>query len=128
LGDLQTNYPPQIGIVLTEPGHKAVSRMERHHNRAEWVFAIEKPIIQVVSLPGDTATDRPDPQKTQAFLISPGQGVLINPGIWHAAGVAPGDEHVLYGFVLGKEGEDEQGIDKGMLPFLDEGIVRIVEM
>jgi ureidoglycolate hydrolase len=127
LGELQTNYPQQIGIVLAEPGHKTVSQMEHHRNRAEWVFAIDKPVIQLVSLPGDSLTERPDSQKAQAFLILPGQGVLIYKGIWHAAGIAPGEEHVLYGFVLGKESEAEEGIDKGMLPFFDEGIVRIVE-
>jgi len=127
LGELQTDYPPQIGIVRSESGYRTVSRMERHHNREEWVFAINEPVIQAVSFPSDTTMDRPDPQKTQAFLLLPGQGVLINKGIWHAAGIAPGEDHVLYGFVLGKESAEEKGINIGMIPFLDNEIVKIVE-
>jgi ureidoglycolate lyase len=127
LGELQTDYLQQIGIDRSEPGHRTISLMERHHNREEWVFAIDKPVIQVVSLPGDTTTDRPDPKKTQAFLLLPGQGVLINKGIWHAAGIAPGEDPVLYGFVLGKGSKEDEEIDEGMFPFFDDGVVKIVE-
>lgn len=126
LGRLQTNYQQQIGIVRSESGYRTVSRMERHENRKEWVFAIDKPVIQVVSLPSDKEKDRPNPENAMAFLLLPGQGVLINNGIWHAAGIAPGEDQVLYGFVLGKKSEAE-GEDSGMIPFKNNEIITIAE-
>lgn len=126
LGELQTDYPQQIGIVCSESGYRTVSQMERHQNRKEWIFAIDKPVIQVVSLPSEKEKDRPNPKNAQAFLLLPGQGVLINKGVWHAAGIAPGEDQVLYGFVLGKKSEAE-GEDPGMIPYKNNEIIIIAE-
>lgn len=119
LGELQAAGPPAIGLVRAKPGDMAVLEMERHPHRSEWVFAIDGPVIQSVALSGGENPERPDPQQARAFVIQPGQGVLISAGVWHAAGLAAG-RAVLYGFVLSQPSERDLAIEEGMVPF-DKG-------
>ena len=74
--------------------------MERHLAREEWVFALDSPLVQTVAHSAATDPDRPDPQTLAAFLIRPGQGVIMAPGIWHSVGLPPGRQDICYGFVL----------------------------
>lgn len=61
LGDLQREFLQQIGVVRSEPGYRRVCQMELHQQRDEWIFAIDKPVIQVVSISDDMCMNRPDP-------------------------------------------------------------------
>ncbi len=73
----------EIGLVrstLTEP---LIEFVECHPTRSEWVYAIDKPIIQVVAL-SDSKSGSADPATTKAVLLKPGDGIIIQEGVWHA--------------------------------------------
>jgi ureidoglycolate lyase len=123
LGKLQNDYQLEIGMVVAAPDHLVINKMEKHPNRTEWVFAIDKPYIQVVAL-SDTATQYPDNGTVRAFMINPGEGILINKDVWHAPGIAPFNDSVLYGFVLGRTKETDEAVELGLVEFKDEKFFR----
>ncbi len=60
--------------------------MERHVSREELLIALDKEIIQPVAICQDIEDpeERPDPKTVKAFRIKPGQGIIINKGVWHS--------------------------------------------
>jgi ureidoglycolate lyase len=119
LGELQNDRQLEIGMVAAEPGHLVFNKMEKHPNRSEWVFAIDRPYIQVVALTSVTS-NIPDSETVRAYLIYPGEGMLINKDVWHAPGIAPFGEPVLYGFVLGRIEEIDERVELGLVEFHDD--------
>lgn len=117
LGELQSDYTQIIGMVNTEPSDKIFQKMEKHPNRSEWVFAIDKPYIQVVALSSSKTGNMPDQETVKAFLVRPGQGILISKDVWHAPGITAYDEPSLYGFVLGKPQKVDEDIELGLVSF-----------
>jgi ureidoglycolate lyase len=108
---------PQLGIVRTEPRPLVVTVMERHQDREEWVYALDRPYIQVVALSTPDDPQRPDISTARAFRIEPGQGLIMARGIWHAVGLPAEDQSTLYGFLLGKPGSDPEAANSGWVPF-----------
>jgi ureidoglycolate lyase len=98
--------------------------MERHLQREKWVFALDKPLIQSVALSSEEQPQQPDPQSLRAFLLQPGQGVLIEAGVWHTAGLPTVEENILYGFVLGEEPDDPQE-NSGWIDLPENTLVKI---
>lgn len=118
LGELRGSMPLEIGLVQTGPRPLLVGTMERHLDREEWVYAIDHPIIQLVSLSGSVDSGRPDPDHAQAFILQPGEGIIMARGTWHAPGLPASDCVTLYGFVLssrvpGSGAETEGWVDFG---------------
>ncbi len=116
LGELDENLAWQIGLVHSEARARIITSMERHLQRPEWVFALEQPLIQAVALSHPANPAQPDAASFKAFILYPGQGVLIEKGIWHAVGLPAGDTGIQYGFVLAKETPDTQE-NSGWVPF-----------
>jgi ureidoglycolate lyase len=96
----------QIGLVRTEPRPIVLDALERHLARPEWVLALDKPLIQTVALSGPQEAGAPDASTSKAFLIQPGQGVLLAAGVWHGVGLPAGKETTQYGFVLAAQPPD----------------------
>ncbi len=91
---------PVVGMVLTRPTDGTVSSMERE-DKVEFLIPITGPVIQTVALPGDLSdhTQQPDAQTVRAFIIRPGQCIIMSPGTWHWAAMPLEKEQVLYYFV-----------------------------
>lgn len=89
-----------VGIVQTRPVPGIIEAMEREP-KTEFLLPITGPIIQVVALPGDLADQRlqPDAATCRAFIIRPGQAIIMSPGTWHWAGLPLEDREILYYFV-----------------------------
>lgn len=88
----------QIGLVELEKQELKVDQMERHETREEMLWPIDKPIVQLVGLPrhlmdGDS---RPKVEEVKAFLLQPGQIVIMNKGTWHAPAYALEDSTSYY--------------------------------
>ena len=126
VGELYATEPLYVGIVRAEPKPWLLSSMERHQDRGEWVYAIDKPMIQTVALSSPDYPTQPDPEKTKAVLLQPGQGLMIASGVWHAVGIPSKDEVITYGFVLGAPSSEEKKRDKGWVSFTDNTIVKLV--
>jgi len=118
-GEIKRDRNLYFGIVKAEPRQWMVGAMERHQDRKEWIFALDKPIIQVVALSDPAVPDHPDSTRTIAFRIDPGQGVMVNRGIWHAAGLSFSDGPTHYLFILGKQTKKFAGQDTGWIEFSD---------
>ena len=109
IGEIASQDPLEIGVVETQPLARPVDAMERHTARSECVVAVAAPIIQVVA--AATASDQPAVEEARAFLIEPGQAVVMFPGTWHAAAFPLGERSAKYMFLLARPvpGEDQAG-------------------
>jgi ureidoglycolate lyase len=103
--------------VRTDPRPLQVEALERHDDREEWVYALDQPVVQVVALSAPGQPDRPDAASVAAFLLRPGQGVVVERGIWHSAGLPAGQRSVYYGFVLGPARPDAPPPTNPWIPF-----------
>lgn len=59
------------------------AQMERHHKTEEAIFCAGEPVVLAVA-PASNA-DAPRRQDVEAFVISPGQVVVMKHGVWHDA-------------------------------------------
>nr|WP_281416208.1 ureidoglycolate lyase [Deinococcus aestuarii] len=57
-----------------------LTQIERHVRTPEVFLALDGRSLFVVGAPGEA-----DPVGLRAFVIGPGQGVLLHPGTWHWA-------------------------------------------
>lgn len=88
---------PGVGMVLTRPTDGKIFAMEREP-KVEFVLPITGPIVQAVALPGDLSdhTQQPTASTVRAFIIRPGQAVLMAPGTWHWAALPLAGETLYY--------------------------------
>ena len=96
---LDVSVPIGMGLVKTKERELLVDSMERHVSREELLIALDKEIIQPVAACRDIndPDEKPDPSTVQCFRIKPGQGIVINKGVWHSpAYPAAGDSTYLF--------------------------------
>ena len=79
-----------LGIVETELLVGPLAMMERHAGRTELVLALDQPIVRAV------ARSTPDGQNSdagtvRAFVVQPGEAVVLAPGTWPARRNASGE-------------------------------------
>ncbi|HOK32592.1 MAG TPA: ureidoglycolate lyase [Limnochordia bacterium] len=100
VGSMQLDAPLGLGIVRTSRLPQSIADMERHVSREELLFPVDKPIVQPVGLPKDLASEKAVPQveDVQAFIIQPGQAIIMARGTWHAPAYALEHEEALYYF------------------------------
>jgi ureidoglycolate lyase len=118
---------PLVGIVKTRPAGGIVPMMERHPT-TEFLLPISGPVIQPLGLPGnfDNHREDPDPMTVRAFIIRPGQAVLMAPATWHWAALPLHDEEVLYYYMVEPHPlEPGRGPDL-MVPFPHGDTVRVL--
>jgi ureidoglycolate lyase len=100
VGSMQLDAPLGLGIVRTSRLPQSIADMERHVSREELLFPVDKPIVQPVGLSKDLASEKAVPQveDVQAFIIQPGQAIIMARGTWHAPAYALEHEEALYYF------------------------------
>jgi ureidoglycolate hydrolase len=86
----------EVGVccVFRQP-QAIVTGMERHVNTPEILIPIDAPFIAPLLVEGDGES------QAQAFMVQPGQAVVINAGVWHGA-CLPVAEHQSSYFVIFK--------------------------
>jgi ureidoglycolate lyase len=117
---------PVVGMVLTRPTDGVVTAMERE-DKVEFLIPISGPVIQAVALPGDLSdhTQQPDAATVRAFIIRPGQCIIMAPGTWHWASLPLEEKEVLYYFV-GTPHPPEPGREASpWIPFYKGECVRV---
>ena len=72
-----------VGIVTTRPTLAPITAMEREP-KTEFLLPITGPLIQAVALPGNLSdhSEEPDGATVRAFIIQPGQAIIMAPGTW----------------------------------------------
>jgi ureidoglycolate hydrolase len=84
---------PGVGAVVTRPTQAAVTAMEREP-ASELLLPVTGAVVQAVGLPGE----EPDAETVEAFVVEPGQAIVMAPGTWHCA-ARPVTGEALYYFV-----------------------------
>lgn len=92
----------ELGWVISKEPKKGmiVEGMEREPE-IEIIWPVDKPIIQVVSLPGNLKdhSEQPDAENAKAFLIKPGEVIIMKPGTWHYASFPANSKEAFYYFM-----------------------------
>jgi ureidoglycolate hydrolase len=85
-------------VAARRPGDGRITAMERHPD-IELLMPAAGPLVQVVAPGRDLADaqEQPRAEESVAFLIEPGEAVIVAPGVWHAAAL-PAAEETLYWF------------------------------
>jgi ureidoglycolate lyase len=92
-------YPKREAMVT--------AKFERHVVMSETRIVLRDPLIMLAAAP-DGDGSRPDPDSVRAFLIAPGQGVLMPRGTWHAVTSFPvASAYVDIVFIGEQDTEDE---------------------
>ncbi|MCT1901895.1 ureidoglycolate lyase [Oceanobacillus sojae] len=124
---LDVSEPIGMGLVNTKQRELIVDAMERHVSREELLIALDKEIIQPVALCGDIddPDEQPDILTVQCFRIKPGQGIVINKGVWHSPAY-PVNEDSTYLFAIEKK-PDKFGDEmvNPWVPFINGGKVEM---
>ncbi len=73
-------------VTARRPQGSRVATMERHPD-IELLMPATGPLVQVVAPGRDLAdaTEQPRADEAIAFLLQPGEAVIVAPGVWHAA-------------------------------------------
>lgn len=120
LTTLSLESSAQVGLVLSDLNEPLVELMESHPIREEWVYALDKPIIQLVAL-NCLESDCADPSTARAIRLNPGEGLIIRAGVWHAPAFSADLNPAYYGFVLAAASPEVR--EMGLVPL--EGGVKI---
>lgn len=123
LGRLHNEEALMIGLVKTNLAVPVIEKVECHPTRSEWVYAIDKPIIQVVALSSKTPETLADAATAKAIILNPGEGIVIHAGVWHAPAFAADLTEAIYGFVLAKAAPNVEEL--GMVRFDQNNVLRI---
>lgn len=99
----KTHLPQgELGWVISKkPQNGMVIKGMEREPQIEIIWPVDKPIIQVVSLPGNLGdhSEQPDAESAKAFLIKPGQVIIMKPGTWHYAAFPASSKEVFYYFM-----------------------------
>ncbi|KFZ22180.1 ureidoglycolate lyase [Thermotoga neapolitana] len=82
LAEMKVDGILTVGFLEVYERSKEFSKMERHIRTKEIFFVIDNSVIALVGKPTPDQ-DFPDPETVRAFLVKPGQGVLLKEGTWH---------------------------------------------
>lgn len=122
LGEVPASLPLRIGLVETAPLDGPLQVMERHAERTECAFAIDGPVVFSVAHSSADGS-APDASTVHAFVVLPGQGIILPPCTWHAAGAPLGEAGARYLFGLAEESATE--VNSGWVRFAGDQLVTV---
>ncbi|MDL9981267.1 ureidoglycolate lyase [Microbacterium sp. ASV49] len=104
-----------LGMTSVSAAPGEVTRMERHLYTAEALFCAGDPVV----LPIAPAGRAPRTSDLRALLILPGEGIVLDPGVWHAPCLGATAPAAYYWFA-----EVDESVETAWVE-LDEGPVSI---
>lgn len=118
----------ELGWVrTTQPKNLLITGMERHPD-PEVLWTVTEPLIQAVAPPGDLTihTEQPISSQVKAFLILPGQVIIMSPATWHAPAFPASKEVEALYYFIGVDHPREPGWeDTPWIPFSDAKAITI---
>ena len=72
-----------LGVTRGGSAPYAATHMERHLNTQEGLFCMSDPIVLAVA--HSTSQDQPRAEDIRAFIIRPGEVVVLDRAVWHDA-------------------------------------------
>ncbi len=96
----------EIGICeVYKQSKNEISGMERHLLTPEILIPIDAPFILPVLLEGNVE------KETEAFVVHPGEAVVIKNAVWHGACLPVGKDKSSY-FVIFRKGTPHEDVEK----------------
>lgn len=91
----------EVGWVLTEPLEELVVTGMEREPEVEMIWPVTGSLIHVVALPGKLTdhAQQPDAATAKAFIIRPGQVIIMHPGTWHYASFPLEGKSTFYYFL-----------------------------
>ena len=114
-------------VVSKKPENELIiSGMEREPE-IEMIWPVTEPLIHVVALPGDLKNhaEQPNIKTVKAFIILPGQVILMHPGTWHYASFPLTSDEVFYYFLTKDHPRDPGGENTAWVPFFGNETIKI---
>ena len=125
---LYPTSPLMVGIVRCERLPSEIRALEAHTSREEMLWAIDQPLIMVVSTPLALADPqrRPSGSDAQAFLIQPGQAVILAKGTWHSPAFSANGTPAVYYFLVEAKTDSIDQDAAPWIPFDDSSILTVI--
>ena len=101
-----TDRPYAVGYLRLEPSPPRFDWAERHLRSTETIIPLDAACLVHVGPPGDT----PAWNLFAVFRVRPGQGVILNEGVWHGAPLAL--DRPLAALVLLRRGTGAEDVEK----------------
>lgn len=125
----KTHLPKgELGWVISKKQNSGmvVKGMEREPE-IEIIWPADKPIIQTVSLPGNLKdhSEQPNAENAKAFLIKPGQIIIMKPGTWHYAAFPADSNEALYYFITTDHPREPGWKNVAWVPLKENKIINI---
>ena len=111
-----------VGMVETRLTDENIDSMEAH-GKPEFLVPIDGPIIQPVAVLNKT--EKPDARKVEAFIIYPGQSIVMRENIWHCAAI-PLSSDSWYYFVGNSIWDGPGTSEKPWITFKDDMKIKIL--
>lgn len=73
--------PGSLGMTYTQSLPYSIESIERHMHTEEAMFCISEPIAFLVA---NSSFGEPEVEHMKAFYLTPGQVVVLKPGVWHS--------------------------------------------
>lgn len=117
-----------LGMVVTQERPLVVTEMERHVSREEILWPTDKAVIQPMALPKDLEDPDavPDLDTVSAFLIKPGQAIVMAKGAWHSAAYSTGGD-TLYFFAIEEKDDAVGDMHNPWVTFPDDVSIEVVK-
>lgn len=105
--DVRTMFPlinsiGNLGFTLGSQLPLKTYKMERHLHTQEALFCLSDPIVITTANGG--GNESPFASDVEAFIVSPGEVVVLNKGVWHDA--CHGIDKAVYYYWMATERED----------------------
>ena len=111
-----------VGVVQTRFSNDIIDSMEAH-GKPEFLVPIDEPVIQPVAL--STGTQKPDAKKVEAFIIYPGQSIVMRENTWHCAAI-PLESDSWYYFVGNSVWDGPGTSEKPWITFKNDMSIKIL--
>jgi len=96
----------EIGLcTVYKQNEDSISGMERHLNTPEILIPVDSPFILPLLIEGDYV------DQAKAYVVKPGEAVVIDPGVWHGACLPVGAERATY-FVIFRRKTPFEDVEK----------------
>lgn len=118
----------EIGWVVTKPQKQYVITGMEREPEVEVIWPTNGPIIQTVDLPGNLKdhTQQPNIDSVKAFVVNPGQVIVMRPGTWHAPAFPAGKNQVLYYFITKDHPREPGWENTPWIPFSSEDKIILI--
>jgi len=111
-----------VGVVQTRMSDELVDSMEAH-GKPEFLVPINAPIVQPVAV--FEKNEKPDAKNVEAFVIYPGQSIIMKEYTWHCAAI-PLEADSWYYFVGDSHWDGPGTSEKPWISFKNDSCIKIL--